>query len=85
MRRDKTEYAFVVRFHEPPVSSTEREHYFFSIAAILDRFTPSEIGCSLWTLHRAKIRDGNRYEGRRCVVYRVPVHRKPNRERKAEE
>nr|DAQ87167.1 MAG TPA: hypothetical protein [Caudoviricetes sp.] len=82
MRIDNIEYVYIVRFHEAPDGHTERSYYFFSLAAIFDRFTPEEVGFSVWSLHRAKVREGNKYEGRRCIVYRVPVHRKPRRARK---
>lgn len=79
MRSKKTEYAYEVRFHEAPEGHSDRSHYFFSLAAIFDHFTPSEVGCTVQAFYRVKLKEGNRYEGRRCVVRRVPIYRKTQR------
>ena len=68
-------YAYEVRFHDPP------DGHFFSLAAIFDHFTPSEVGCSVQALYRAGVREGRKYEGRRCVVRRFQIYRKPQRAR----
>lgn len=78
---NSTYYAYEVRFHDPPEGHTERSHYFFSLAAIFDHFTPSEVGGSVQTLYRAGVREGRKYEGRRCAVRRVPIYRKTQRAR----
>lgn len=74
-------YAYEVRFHEAPEGHAERSHYFFSLAAIFDHFTTSEVGCSVQALYRAGVREGRKYEGRRCVVRRVSIYRKTQRAR----
>ena len=76
MINDNTTYAYEVRFHDPPEGHKERSHYFFSLAAIFDHFTPSEVGCSVQALYRAGV-----YEGRRCAVRRFQIYRKPQRAR----
>lgn len=72
-------YAYEVRFHDQPDGHTERSHYFSSLAAIYEHFTPLEVGCTVQTLYRSGVREGQRYEGRRCSVRRVPVYRKAQR------
>ena len=79
MKHEGREYIYVVRFHEPPEGRSERVFYFHSVSAIFSVFSPEEVGCSLSTLHRSKVRRGGRYAGCRCVVERAPVLRK-NRE-----
>ena len=79
MKHEGREYIYVVRFHEPPEGRSERVYYFHSVSAIFSVFSPEEVGCSLSTLHRSKVRRGFRYAGCRCVVERAPVLRK-NRE-----
>lgn len=74
-------YAYEVRFHDAPEGHSDRSHYFFSLAAIFDHFTPSEVGCSVQALYRAGVREGRTYEGRRCVVRRFQIYRKPQRAR----
>ena len=81
MIKNDTIYAYEVRFHEAPEGHKERSHYFSSLAAIFDHFTPSEVGCSVQTFYRIKLTDGNKYEGRRCVVRRFQIYRKPQRAR----
>ena len=74
-------YAYEVRFHDAPEGHCDRSHYFFSLAAIFDHFTPSEVGFSVQALYRAGVREGRKYEGRRCVVRRFKIYRKPQRAR----
>ena len=81
MIKDNTTYAYEVRFHEVPEGHKERSYCFSSLAAIFDHFTPSEVGCSVQTFYRVKLTDGNKYEGRRCAVRRVPIYRKTQRAR----
>lgn len=81
MIKNDTTYAYEVRFHDPPDGHTERSHYFFSLAAIFEHFTPSEVGCTVQTFYRVKLTEGNKYEGRRCAVRRVPIYHKKQRAR----
>ena len=70
MINDNTTYAYEVRFHDPPEGHKERSHYFFSLAAIFDHFTPSEVGCSVQALYRAGVREGTRGVDARCAAFR---------------
>lgn len=81
MIKNNTTYAYEVRFHEAPEGHKERSHYFFSLAAIFEHFTPSEVGCTVQTFYRVKLTEGNKYEGRRCAVRRVPIYHKKQRAR----
>ena len=53
-------------------------HYFGSIAAIYDIFTPKEVGVSKSRLWAYKIEEGKPYRNRVCVIYRGEVRRKRN-------
>ena len=66
-----------VTFHSPLPESGEREFYFSSIAAIYERFSPAEVGCSLSTLWCFGLRVGNPKATKTCVISKHYIYRKP--------
>lgn len=54
----------------------DNHHYFGSIAAIFDTFTPVELGVSksrLWSYGVTEIKP---YRNNKCIIYRGVIHRK---------
>lgn len=51
-------------------------HYFGSIAAIFDHFTPKEIGVSTSRLWSYKITPDKPYKNKICTIYKGAIHRK---------
>lgn len=66
-----------VNFHAPVNGSSE--HYFGSLAAIYDVFTPEQIGCQLGTLWDFGISVGKPKLTKFCVISKHRVHRKPQK------
>lgn len=54
----------------------KKEHYFGSLAAIYEVFTPQQIGCKLETLWNAGIEEGNPKSTHHCVISKHKVRRK---------
>lgn len=54
----------------------KKEHYFGSLAAIYDVFTPQQIGCKLAALWSARIEEGKPKSTRYCVISKHGLHRK---------
>lgn len=54
----------------------KKEHYFGSLAAIYDVFTPQQIGCKLETLWNAGIEEGKPKSTHHCVISKHKVRRK---------
>lgn len=63
-----------VQFLKPVNGKTE--YFFGSIAAIYERFTPAEIGCSMQTLW-GKATLESTYANNKCIITRHPLERKP--------
>jgi hypothetical protein len=59
-----------------------RDYYFGSLAAIYEKFTPSQIGCNLETLWGAKIEQGKPKATRSCVVSKHTFYRKKQDKKK---
>lgn len=57
-------------------------HYFGSIAAIYDVFTPAEIGVAKATLWGHGITRINPYENRKCIIRKGELHRKKGNRKK---
>lgn len=66
-----------VTFHSPLPESGEREFFFTSLAAIYERFSPAEVGCSLSTLWCFGLRVGNPKATKTCVISKHYIYRKP--------
>ncbi len=71
-----------VVFYHPPHKDGKTVFYFGSLAAIYDRFTVEEVGCSLPTLWKARIVPGNMHIGRKCVISKEILQRKKRRKEK---
>lgn len=56
----------------------EQLYYFGSLAAIYERFTVEEIGCTLKTLWASDIAPQNPKVTRRCIISKHLVIRKPH-------
>lgn len=54
----------------------KKDHYFGSLAAIYEVFTPQQIGCKLEALWGAGIEDGKPKSTRLCVISKHELHRK---------
>lgn len=63
-----------VQFLKPVDGKTE--YFFGSIAAIYERFTPVEIGCSMQTLW-GRVTLSTTYANSKCIITRHPIERKP--------
>jgi hypothetical protein len=51
-------------------------HYFGSITAIFDKFTPVELGVSKSRLWSFGITENKPYRNDKCIIYRDVIHRK---------
>ena len=67
-------YIIKVKFAVPVEG--KREHFFGSLAAIYEKFTPFQIGCKLPTLWKAGIEPGNPKNTRKCTISKHEVLRK---------
>lgn len=56
-----------------------KEHYFGSLAAIYEVFTPEQIGCRLENLWNAKIEVGKPKKTKKCTIYKHSVLRKKHK------
>jgi hypothetical protein len=54
----------------------DNHHYFGSIAAIFDTFTPVELGVSKSRLWSYGITETRPYRNNKCIIYRGVIHRK---------
>ena len=54
----------------------DNHHYFGSIAAIFDTFTPVELGVSKSRLWSYGITETKPYRNNNCIIYRGVIHRK---------
>lgn len=69
-------YVYSVLFYAPPrpVEMPRQKFFLFSsLAAIFDRFSVEEIGCSLGHLYNSKVPDGSAFCGKRCIIKREPL------------
>lgn len=69
-----TEKIIKVEFTEP--IDGKSEYYFGSLSAIYDVFTREQMGCVLYTLWNASIKEGKPYKNKRCTVSKFPIRRK---------
>lgn len=66
----------IIKVVFPSAVDGSREHYFGSLAAIYETFTPYQIGCKVATLWKAGIEPGKEKKTSKCVVSRHEVLRK---------
>ena len=52
------------------------EHYFGSLAAIYEVFTPEQVGCTLENLWSYKIEVGKPKKTKKCVISKHYIYRK---------
>lgn len=72
-------YIIKVKFAVPVEG--KREHFFGSLAAIYEKFTPFQIGCKLPTLWKAGIEPGNPKNTRKCTISNMRYCAKDNRKK----
>ena len=51
-------------------------HYFGSLSAIYDYFTPQELGVSRQRLYNYGITESKPYKNKKCIIYKGTIHRK---------
>lgn len=54
----------------------DNHHYFGSIAAIFETFTPKQLGVSKSRLWSYRITPERPYKNKNCIIYRGEIHRK---------
>lgn len=69
----------IIKVNFPIPVNGNNEHYFGSLAAIYDVFTPGQIGCKLETLWDYGIDVGKPKLTRTCLISKHQVHRKSHR------
>lgn len=62
--------------------ATGKDHFFGSIAAIYDKFTPKEIGVSQQRLYDFDIDEDRPYSNKLCTIKKTSFHRKPGNRKK---
>ena len=69
---------YVVQFFGAPLPDEPRRRFFLfsSLAAIYDKFSAAQVGCSLGNLYNLRVSDGVPYSGRLCKVWREPLYSK---------
>jgi len=54
----------------------DNHHYFGSVAAIFETFTPKQLGVSKSRLWSYGITPERPYKNKNCIIYRGEIHRK---------
>lgn len=69
---------YVVQFFGAPLPDEPRRRFFLfsSLAAIYDKFSAAQVGCSLGNLYNLRVSDGMPYCGKLCMVWREPLYSK---------
>ena len=69
---------YVVQFFGAPLPDEPRRRFFLfsSLAAIYDKFSAAQVGCSLVNLYNLRVPDGLPSCGRLCMVWREPLYSK---------
>lgn len=69
---------YVVQFFGAPLPDEPRRRFFLfsSLAAIYDKFSAAQVGCSLVNLYNLRVSDGLPSCGRLCMVWREPLYSK---------
>jgi hypothetical protein len=55
----------------------QKEHFFFSLAAIYDHFTEEQVGAPLRKLWESGVSNGNSFKTDQCTIQQERVYRKP--------
>lgn len=66
----------IIKVNFPMPINGSSEHYFGSLAAIYDVFTPEQIGCKLEALWSYGITCDKPKLTRTCLISKRPIHRK---------
>lgn len=66
----------IVKVTFPEAIEGKTEHYFGSIAAIYEKFTPFQIGCKKEYLWKSKIEPGKPKQTKKCIVSKEELIRK---------
>lgn len=75
-------YIYRVTFPSPPFAGNEStDYYFYSLAAIYERFTPEQIGCKVERLWAVGVSDGKVYTNSKVTISRQEIIRKKQRHR----
>lgn len=67
-------HIYRVSFREPVDDKTD--HFFGSLSAIYETFSPEQIGCKVSRLWNLKITLESPYIGRKCTITKEPFIRK---------
>lgn len=69
---------YVAHFFGAPLPDEPRRRFFLfsSLAAIYDKFSAAQVGCSLVNLYNLRVSDGLPSCGRLCMVWREPLYSK---------
>ena len=60
----------------------DNHHYFGSIAAIFDKFSPEQLGVSKSRLWSYGLSPERPYRNDKCIIYRDELHRKKGKKQK---
>lgn len=69
-----------VRFFNPV--DGQIEYYFGSIAAMFERFTEEQIGCSQQAMWYHKLKPDKPKATKKCIITKHPIFRKPQKKKK---
>lgn len=61
--------------------SSGKQHYFGSVSAIYEMFSPTMLGVSKWTLYSYRITPERPYSNDVCTIRRSVINRKANKKR----
>lgn len=70
-------YSKVYRVRFKQSINGQKEHFFFSLAAIYDHFTEEQVGAPLRKLWESGISGGNKFSTNQCTIQQERVYRKP--------
>ena len=79
---EKITKSYIIKVMFPASVEGKREHFFGSLAAIYEKFTPYQIGCKLPSLWKAGIEPGNPKKTRKCTISKHEVVRKEQQKKK---
>lgn len=81
---EKITKSFIIKVRFLAPVEGKREHFFGSLAAIYEKFTPYQIGCKLPNLWKAGIEPGKPKTTRKCTISKHEVIRKEQQKKKGE-
>lgn len=77
--------SYIIKVIFPAPVEGKREHFFGSLAAIYEKFTPYQIGCKLPTLWKAGIEPGTPKKTSKCTISKHEVTRKEQQKERRNE